>query len=469
MSALKTVKARNKPELKVGLFLPYQWKWITDRSNIKLVEKSRQIGFSWATSYDIVREQSKETTKLDAWISSRDEIQARLFLQDCKKFSGLLNIVAGEIGERIYKIDEEHSITAFEMSLASNTVIHSMSSNPNAQAGKRGTRVLDEFALHENPKMLYSIALPGITWGGQMAIISTHRGAHNFFNKLVQEARFGENKKKISLHRVSLQDALEQGFLWTLQQKLPLTDARQDMDEAEYYDYVKSQCADEESFLQEYMCEPADESSVFITSDLYDGVLYPLSEKPQKPLEDCGELYAGIDIGHKHDRTVLWVWEKVGNIYFQRKLLVLQDMKFSEQEAQIYPILALSNLRRCCIDATGLGAQFAERAQERFGKYRIEDVFFTNSVKETIAYKLRSAFEDRNIRIFDDRETRADFRSIKKEVTSAGKIRFDAERTEAIGHGDRFWAAGLGIYAASSKTGESYIHPVFIDRTSRHM
>lgn len=469
MSALKTVKARNKPELKVGLFLPYQWKWITDRSNIKLVEKSRQIGFSWATSYDIVREQSKETTKLDAWISSRDEIQARLFLQDCKKFSDLLNVVAGEIGEKIYKIDEEHSITAFEMELASNTVIHSMSSNPNAQAGKRGTRVLDEFALHENPKMLYSIALPGITWGGQMAIISTHRGAHNFFNKLVQEARFGENKKKISLHRVSLQDALEQGFLWTLQQKLPLTDARQDMDEAEYYDYVKSQCADEESFLQEYMCEPADESSVFITSDLYDGVLYPISEKPQKPLEDCGELYAGIDIGHKHDRTVLWVWEKVGNIYFQRKLLVLQDMKFSEQEAQIYPILALPNLRRCCIDATGLGAQFAERTQERFGKYRIEDVFFTNAVKETIAYKLRSAFEDRNIRIFDDRETRADFRSIKKEVTSSGKIRFDAERTEAIGHGDRFWAAGLGIYAASSKTGESYIHPVFIDRTSRHM
>lgn len=469
MADVKTVKARNKPELKVGLFLPYQWKWITDRSNIKLVEKSRQIGFSWATAYDIVREQSKKSAHLDAWISSRDEIQARLFLQDCKKFSGLLDIVAGDIGERIYKIDEEHSITAFEMSLASNTVIHSMSSNPNAQAGKRGTRVLDEFALHENPQMLYSIALPGITWGGQMAIISTHRGAHNFFNKLVQEARYGENKKKISLHRVSLQDALEQGFLWTLQQKLPAADERQDMDEAQYYDYVKSQCADEESFLQEYMCEPADESSVFITSDLFDGVTYPLSENWQKPLRDCGELYAGIDIGHKHDRTTLWVWEKVGGIYFQRKLLVLQGMKFSEQEAQIYPILALPNLRRACIDATGMGAQFAERAQERFGKYRIEDVFFTNAVKEDMAYKLRAAFEDRNIRIGGDRETRADFRSIKKEITSAGKIRFDADRTEAIGHGDRFWGAALALYAASSQSGESYIEQIPIDRTSRMM
>ena len=167
MKEIRTVKARVKPELNMGLFLPYQWNWITDRSNIKLMEKSRQIGISWSTSYDVVRMQSLKSTKLDSWISSRDEIQARLFLQDCKKFSGLLNVVASEIEEKIYKLDEEHSVTAFEMSFANKTVIHSMSSNPNAQAGKRGTRVLDEFALHENPKMLYSIALPGITWGRQ--------------------------------------------------------------------------------------------------------------------------------------------------------------------------------------------------------------------------------------------------------------------------------------------------------------
>ena len=54
------------------------------------------------------------------------------------------------------------------------------------------------------------------------------------------------------------------------------------MDEAAYFDYVKDQCADEESFLQEHMCEPADESSVFITSDLYDGVTYGLSENWKK-------------------------------------------------------------------------------------------------------------------------------------------------------------------------------------------
>lgn len=459
MKTKKTVKANVKPMLQMGIFLPYQWRWICDRSPRKLMEKSRQIGISWSTAYDIVRLQSLKSTKLDSWVSSRDEIQARLFLHDCKKFSNLLDIAASEIGEKVYKISEKESITSFEMSFANSTVIHSMSSNPDAQAGKVGSRILDEFALHKNPKLLYDIASPGVTWGGQMAIISTHRGKHNFFNKLIEEARYGGNRMRISLHRVSLKDALDEGFLWVLQQKLPEADCRQDMDEQEYFDYVRSTCADEESFLQEYMCEPADESSVFITSDLFDGVTYALSEEWQKPLENCGELYAGIDIGHKHDRTTLWVWEKVGNMYFQRNMLVLHNKKFSQQEAEIYPILELPNLRRCCIDATGLGAQFAERAQERFGSYKVEAVHFTNTVKADIAYKFRAAFEDRNIRIFDDRETRADFRSIKKEVTSAGAIRFDAERTEAIGHGDRFWAAGLGIYAGSNPT-ESYVMPI---------
>lgn len=84
---------------------------------------------------------------------------------------------------------------------------------------------------------------------------------------------------------MSLQDALDQGFLWVLQQKLPAADARQDMGESEYFDYVRSQCADEESFSQEYMCVPADESSVFITSDLFDAVTYGLSENWRKPAQ----------------------------------------------------------------------------------------------------------------------------------------------------------------------------------------
>lgn len=467
MKEVRTVKAKNKPKLEMGIFLPYQWRWIQDRSRIKLVEKSRQIGFSWATAYDIVRQQSRKAVKLDSWISSRDEIQARLFLQDCRKFAGLLNIAASEIGERVYKIDEARSVTAFEMSFANGTVAHSMSSNPDAQAGKRGTRVLDEFALHQNPQVLYSIALPGITWGGQMAIVSTHRGAHNFFNRLVQEARYGKNKKRISLHRVSLQDALDEGFLWTLQQKLPEGDERQEMDEAAYFDSVKSKCADEESFLQEYMCIPADDASVFISSDVLEGCFYRFGEVWETDIENCaGDLYIGVDVGRDNDLTVVWVLEKLAGMLFTRRVEVLRKMPFSAQEAVLYPLLSLPKMRRCCIDQTGLGRQFAERAQERFGKYRVEGVQFTAQSKEKMAYPLRAKFEDKTIRIPDTREIRADIRGVKKTVGAGGAIRFDAARNEN-GHCDRFWALVLAVEAAGSGGGQSYIQPVRLELSRR--
>ncbi|HTB63805.1 MAG TPA: hypothetical protein VK737_09470, partial [Opitutales bacterium] len=64
------------------LFLPYQKRWIEDRSRLKLLEKSRQVGMSWATAYALVRRQAEPGARLDAWVASRDETQARLFLED---------------------------------------------------------------------------------------------------------------------------------------------------------------------------------------------------------------------------------------------------------------------------------------------------------------------------------------------------------------------------------------------------
>src|SRR3546814_12372668 len=86
-----------------------------------------------------------------------------------------------------------------------------------------------------------------------MEIISTPRGSKNFFNTLVREVEEGGNPKGISMHTVTLQLALDEGLLWKLQQNLPPDHELQEMTEAEYSDWVKAGCEDEESFLQEYM------------------------------------------------------------------------------------------------------------------------------------------------------------------------------------------------------------------------
>lgn len=436
-----------------AIFLPYQSRWIADNSRLKMAEKGRQIGFSWATAYATVSRTALDTARYDQWVSSRDDAQARLFLEDGKLWSGILELAAQDLGEIAVDPDGKH--TAHVLRFANGKRIHSMSSNPDAQAGKRGSRVLDEFALHPNPRTLWTIAYPGITWGGTLEAFSTHRGSRNFFNQLIREIRENGNPKKISLHRITLEDALNDGFLFKLQQSLPSDDERQDMTEAEYFDFVKSGAADEESFLQEYMCIPGDDETAFLEYDLIASAEYSSTADWQRI--EGRQLYAGVDIGRKKDLTVLWVVERLGDVLYTRHVEAMQNMRKSEQEKIIWPWL--ERCGRSCFDATGLGIGWADDAQDKFGEHAVEAVSFTPAVKEELAYPVRSKIEDRGIRIPYNPVIRADLRSVTKQVTAAGNIRFTAERTQD-GHADHFWALTLAIHAASGTPAEYGYRPV---------
>ncbi|MBU6408986.1 MAG: terminase family protein [Verrucomicrobia bacterium] len=429
-------------------FLPYQAAWIKDRARLKIAEKSRQIGWTWATAYSLAARKSLKKARLDAWISSRDEIQARLFVVDCSHFARILNLAARDLGEIV--LDGKGS-TAFVLAFANGLRLHSISSNPDAQAGKRGDRVLDEFALHPDPRRLYAIAYPGITWGGSLEIFSTHRGSANYFNELIEEARHKGNPKGFSVHRVTLEDALAQGFLSRLQSRLPEDDARLGMDEADYFNFIKNGCPDEETFLQEYMCVPGDDNAAFLSWESIAGCEYRRDEAWQADLEDAkGPLYTGVDVGREHDWTVIWVVERLGDVSYTRRVICLKQAGFDAQESALYEILALPRARRCCIDETGIGRQFAERARQRFGAGRVEGVSFTAAVKEELAFLARGAFEDRAVRVPNDEKVRSDLRAIRKETTAAGNVRFQADRGPG-GHSDRFWALALALHAAETK------------------
>jgi phage FluMu gp28-like protein len=441
--------AKIKPANQDGLFLPFQNEWIVDTSRLKLMEKSRQIGISWSTAYAAVERTAIAGARFDQWVSSRDDIQARLFIEDCKMWAKVMNMAARDLGEVV--IDDKNKLTAYVLEFASGRRIHSMSSNPDAQAGKRGGRILDEFALHSDPRKLWAIAYPGITWGGAMELISTHRGSNNFFNQLIREIKENGNPKNISLHTVTLQRALEDGFLFKLQQALADDHDVQEMDEAAYFDFIKSGCADEESFLQEYMCQPADDDAAFLEYDLIASCEYGSGELWEYTYDQLlaarGRLYAGIDIGRTKDLTVMWIFEKLGDVLYTRHVITLKSMTKPEQEKVLWPLIAL--MERTCIDKTGLGIGWVDDAQKKFGEYRVEGVTFTAAVKEALAYPVRGRMEDKKIRIPYLQEVRADLRTVTKVTTPAGNIRFTAERS-SNGHADRFWAVALGIHAAET-------------------
>ena len=139
------------------------------------------------------------------------------------------------------------------------------------------------------------------------------------------------------------------------------------------------------------------------------------------------------------------VVEKLGDVMWDRLRIELHNKTFSEIEFELYRLLALPQLKRACIDSTGIGMQLAERARQRFG-WKVEPVHFTPAVKEELAFGLRAAFEDRKVRLVRDDKLRADLRGLRKEVTPSGNIRFVGESEDS--HCDRTWAMALAHHAA---------------------
>ena len=248
-------------------FMPYQKRWIEDDSRLKIMEKSRQIGLSWSTAYSAVRRAAAASSRLDVWVSSRDDVQAKLFLQDCKSWATVLKLAANDLGEMVVGDDGKGSASVLEF--ANGRRIYSLSSNPNALAGKRGHVILYEFALHKDQRTLYRVAKPVTQWGGQLEIISTHRGAGTVFNELIRGIVDKGNPMGWSHHKITLADAVEAGLVEKINVKSGQTETREG-----FMARTKAECIDEEQWQQEYCCVPADDSSAFITYEMISGVEY---------------------------------------------------------------------------------------------------------------------------------------------------------------------------------------------------
>jgi phage FluMu gp28-like protein len=151
---------------------------------------------------------------------------------------------------------------------------------------------------------------------------------------------------------------------------------------------------------------------------------------------------------------VLWLLSRDGETFLTRGVFELSLAPFREQYALLSELLSLRCVRRCCIDAGGLGMQLAESAVEDFGAHRVEAVTFTPALKSQLAGRLRVAVEAQHIRIPVDEAIRNDWHSLGRSVSETGHFRLDAAHG-AGGHADRFWAAALALQAADDAPGKA--------------
>lgn len=442
--------------------LPYQQRWLRDERSICLAEKSRRIGWTYTSACRAVYRRLRYGT--DLFYTSADLTAAREFIEDCCHWARIFDGCAEMLSQRCI---EDAGFSAFGLRFRNGARIVAGSSNPKFFRGKGGDVDADEFAFHEHPRELYKAMQPAaLIWGHQLRIWSTHNGAGSFFHRLVQSALNKSSpatdgaaspitNERTGCYRVTLHDAVNQGLVECVRSlSTPSLKARR-----EFIEEIRASCPDEASFREEYLCEPSAEGSALLgyaqisaceTANLQLLDVDTLAGDAAvcaSGLAASGPLFAGFDVGRKHDRSVLWVVERLGDVLWTRVLRVMGDASFAAQEQLLDRLLRGPRLRRLCIDSTGIGAMLAERLAQRFG-HRVEPIHFTADVKNDLAMPMVRLFQERQVRVPADPLVRDDLHKVRRTVTAAHHVRLSAPR-DADGHADRFWALALACHAAA--------------------
>ena len=419
---------------------PYQKAWLRDKSRFKIWEKSRRVGATYVQSFEDVSD-CLEQPGLPVWFSSADESAAREYINYCADWARMFNAVASAVATEV--IDEKQGINAYSITFNNNSRIHAMSSNPKGFRSKGGKVVLDEFAWHKDQQALWTAARPVITWGHSLRILSTHNGKQSLFYQFIRD--IDQGKLDWSKHRVTIQDAVDQGLADRISGRKLSAKER-----LAWLEQQRRECHTQEAWLQEYCCEPIDEASAFLTLEMIMACERQPLQILQPPEKVKGDIYIGYDVARKKHLSVIYAAELCGEALITRHIYTLKNTSFSAQRELLFSLLKLPNVRRCCIDASGLGMNLSEDAQARFGNYKVEGVGFTGPVKEELATDLRIRFEDRSLLIPADEDLRRDLHSIRRVTTTAGNVRYDVSQTETDGHADRFWALALCCHAAKN-------------------
>lgn len=354
-------------------------------------------------------------------------------------------LINGELDELMY-IDEADGgrvrVTQTVVTLPGGGRIIGRPANPRTARGFSGHVKLDEFAMHVDQDEIWAAAYPTITSNPRFRLDVASTPGLRTDDKFAQLCQLAERGDSDFVYRkVTIHDAIRDGL-------------QADAEE------LKRNLADEDRWRREYLCEFVDEAGALLTYELiracqHEGLSKTLPPDPRDwdaatlgwdPGE--GSLYTGVDFGRRHDLTVIWLGQMLGDVLWTRALIELFRVDFTQQLDLIAQVIERMNVRRVCLDQTGMGEAPVDLLTRRFGAGRIEGVRFTAPVKAELAEPFRARFQDRLIRIPVDPTLTEDLHSVRKTTTAAGNVRYLGERTPD-GHADRFWAGALCHHAAT--------------------
>ncbi|TMN39083.1 terminase family protein [Pseudoalteromonas sp. S2755] len=427
------------------LLLGYQKRWIADDSPLKIAEKSRRTGITWAEAADAVLEASKSKDAFGTnhfYVGSNKEM-AREFIEAAAMWAKAFNKAAGDIQEELFIDDGQDGkeILTFVIYFASGFKIQALSSNPANLRGMQGNVTIDEAAFHERLAEVLKAALALTMWGAKVRLISTHNGVDNLFNELVQESRAG--KKRYSVHTITILDACREGLYQRICQRQRKTWTQEA--ESKWIDDLLKDTASEEDAREEYFCEPKKGGGAYIGRTLIEAAMantipilrleapsdfmsWPEARRQQfiddwiaeqldpelnKLNPELNHSF-GEDFARRGDLSV-FVPLEISKALAKRVPFVVELTNLT-YDAQRYIMLYLTQrlprLQGLAFDATGNGGYLAEAAALHYGTEMVEQVMLNDNWYREWMPKLKAEFEDQNILIPKHQDILGDMQKI---------------------------------------------------------
>lgn len=460
-----------------ALMLPYQAAWLEDRSQVKVAEKSRRVGLSWADAADSVltASASRDAGGMDCWYIGYNKDMAQEYIRDCSDWAKAFNQAVAPFEEVVIN-DEGKDILTFVIHFASGFRVTALSSRPSNLRGKQGKVTIDEAAFHDHLKELMKAALALLIWGGRVCVISTHNGESNEFNELVLEIRAG--KKAYNLHRIEFRQAVAAGLYHRICKVTgqEWSQAAEDKWVTDMYEFYGEGAPEELDVI------PSSGSGVYLTRALIEGVMsaeipvvrwqqpntfaeLPIHLRESECLDWCVANLApllsqldpllkhsfGSDFARSGDLSDIWPMYETPLLQMRTPFVVeMRNIPFEQQKQVLFYIVdRLPRFAGGALDARGNGQYLAEVAMQRYGSSRIAQVMLSQEWYREHMPAFKAAFEDKSITAPLDADVLSDLRSVKTEKGVA-KVP-DGIRVRGTDgnprHGDSAIALALCIYA----------------------
>jgi phage FluMu gp28-like protein len=463
------------------VLMGYQARWFEDESEVKIAEKSRRTGLTWAEAASNVVTASKPKARGGSnvfYIGSKKEM-ALEYIAAVGLFAKAFNQLAMAVEEGLFQ-DEDGTkdILSYTVRFPNTGFkIAALSSRPSNLRGMQGDVVIDEAGFQDSLHEILKAAIALTMWGNRVRIISTHNGVDNEFNQTIQDARAGRND--YSIHRITLDDALADGLFKRIcfVNNKPWTQEA----EADWQAKLIKRSPSKEAADEEYFCIPSQSGGAALSRVLIEARMskdYPVIRLSKdnsfnewsehlreaevrdwctefllpelQKLDPARRHVFGEDFGRLGDLTVIDPMVIEQNLDRTVPFSVeLRNIPFRQQEQVLFYIVdRLPNLIGGALDAGGNGMYLAEQARHRYGSTRIKEIKLSEGWYLENMPKFKGALEDGKLTIPADDDQLQDLRALQ---VINGVIRLPKAKTqtgENQRHGDSAISKALAYFAS---------------------